>query len=493
MQINLLKTRIKKIDFPYREMFVEIFGDSVYLVGGSIRDYALYDMFRNGDIDLIVTGMTYAQIEEKLRSYGKTSTVGQSFAVVKFTKNKRTYDISVPRIDKLKDPQSSAHRNFAIDSGPHVSLEDDLGRRDFTCNSIALRLKDNKIVDPHNGISAISEKTLYMTGPDTFTDDPLRILRAARFAAVHDFKIDDEIYYCSAGVNLSELSVERVAEELYRILLETQKPSRGLEEYFALTILEKLFPELYKTTLTIQDSLFHPEKDRYGHHSVWGHTLNTLDICKKLSVIYKLDNEATFALLLSALLHDIGKPYTTRWDYKRGRMTVTSMFHDSKGADIVCRFMEKFKVETRNNFPVCKVVVNIVRNHHRVFDLYRNREVIGYKAVSRLVRDLGGYDDLLFMLDFADRQSREPDFMNFTEPDEIYKWICDKKDELNINSETIKPIIMGRDLLGLGIKPGRAMGRLLDLIYEKQLDGEFSARSQGVALAKDIIKSEKIL
>ena len=118
-----------------------------------------------------------------------------------------------------------------------------------------------------------------MTGPESFFDDPLRILRAARFASVHRFAVDPEIYRKSKEVVLAELSVERVVDELFRLLLESERPSRGLDEYVKLSVLEKLYPELYPLTLTIQDSRFHPEKDDQDHHTVWAHTLIAVDIC----------------------------------------------------------------------------------------------------------------------------------------------------------------------------------------------------------------------
>ena len=477
----------KAIDFPLKGFFVKIFKEKVYLVGGTIRDHLLYRRIdENRDIDLVVIDHTYEEIEKKLGKHGKTGTVGKSFAVVKFTKDNRTFDISVPRKDVKKDPGSHSHKNFIIECGPHIKLEEDLKRRDFTCNSIALRLLDNKMVDPFDGIGAITEKRITMTGPDTFVDDPLRILRAGRFASVHRFSIDEDIYMNSKEVNLDELSKERVTEELFRLLLESEKPSMGLTEYFKLTVLEKLFAPLYPLTLTIQDSVFHPEKDEYGHHTVWFHTLVAVDIAKKLSLKFELDEEETLALLLGVLFHDVGKAGTTRWEWKRGRMVVTSMFHDSKGVEITDKFLSDLRIETRKNFPLKQTILNLIKNHHRVYDLFRNREEIGFRAISRLVKDLEDRDFLLLLLDFADRQSREPNPLDFEELDEISKWYMDKKEEFNINRETIQPIIMGRDLLKLGIPPGVQMGIYLKQLYERQLDGEFDTREDGLKIFEEI-------
>ena len=483
----------KKIfDFKLKDFFIDVFKDKVFVVGGTIRDYYIYNRVDvDRDIDLVVLDHTYEEIEKKLRPYGKTNTVGKSFAVVKFTRDGKTFDISLPRKDVKLDPLSNSHKNFIVESGPHINLVEDLKRRDFTCNSIAIRLIDNKTFDPFNGYKAIKDKKIYMTGPETFFDDPLRILRGARFASVHKFSIDEEIYLNAKNVKLNELSKERVQEELFRLLLESENPSYGLNEYFKLSVIEKLFPKLYALTLTIQDEIFHPEKDGFGNHTVWVHTLNTIDISKKLSRKFDLDEENTLALLLAALLHDIGKAHTTKWEFKRGRMVVTSLFHDTQGVKIADKFLCNLKIETWKNFPLKRVILNLIKNHHRIFELYRNREDIGFKAISRLVRDLEGYDFLLILLDFADRQSREIEPLSFKGVDEISQWILNKKEEYNINKDTIKPIVMGRDLLDLGISPGKEMGSYLKELYELQLDGKFKTKEKGIEIFKKLISDTK--
>ncbi|MGE5344274.1 MAG: CCA tRNA nucleotidyltransferase [Candidatus Omnitrophota bacterium] len=478
------------LTFPLMDLFVSIFNEKVYLVGGTIRDYLLYNAIdETGDIDLIVVDHTYEEIEARLKPYGKTNTVGKSFAVVKFTRDARTFDISVPRRDRKKDPSSHDHKNFIIEYGPHIRLDEDLGRRDFTCNSVAMRLIDREIIDPFNGIDAIRNKKIVMTGPETFVDDPLRILRAARFASVHRFAVDEEIYVCSKDVPLSELSKERVVDELFRLLLESDRPSVGLHEYFKLAVLEKLFPQLYALTLTIQDAIFHPEKDEYGHHTVWHHTLMAIDVAKKLCARYAPDDERSLALLLGVLLHDVGKAVTTKWEFKKGRMTITSIYHDSKGVEIADLLLTELKIETRKNFPLRETVLNLVRNHHRIYELYRSRDEIGFKAISRLVKDVGDEDVLLLLLDFSDRQSREPDPLAFEQLDEIAEWYLKKKEEFHIDKETIQPLVLGRDLIPLGITPGVQMGVYLKMLYEKQLDGEFSTKEDGLTILNDYLVS----
>ncbi|MEN8221800.1 MAG: HD domain-containing protein [Acidobacteriota bacterium] len=478
---------IKGKNFPHKDLFVSLFNEDVYLVGGAVRDFLISGAVDNRkDVDLMVVGFEYSELEEILKDHGRINTVGKSFAVIKFTKNKVTYDISVPRRDKKKDAGSSAHRNFIVESGKGVTLEEDLGRRDFTCNSIAMRLSDGKLFDPFNGMDAINRKLIVMTGPESFADDPLRLLRAARFSSVLGFEIEEEIYKTAKNVDLSDLSSERITEELFRLLLESGAPSKGLLEYFRLTILEKLYPDIYKMALTIQDSEFHPEKDEFGHHTVFIHMLITLDIGKKISEIKGLNTEEELAFLLSVILHDIGKPVTTKWEHKRGRMTVTSIRHDSVGVGLADSLFDELKIDTRMKFPLKDVVLKLIKNHHRVYDLFSNREDIGFKAFSRLLRDMDGRDDLLIFLDFADRQSREQEPLNFIDYDDISKWYYKRKEELKITRETIDPIIQGRDLIRLGVSPGVEMGDYLKKLYELQLDGVFSSFEDGISQFKII-------
>jgi tRNA nucleotidyltransferase/poly(A) polymerase len=487
-EIAMIKINMKRlqISFPEKDFFISIFKDEVYMVGGTVRDVLLYKKIApEQDIDLLVTGLSYDEIAAKLEAFGKTDTVGKSFAVIKFTREGKTFDIAVPRRDKKKDGAGHSHKNFLIQSGPQVTLEEDLGRRDFTCNSIAVRLGDGLVVDPHQGLQAIADKHIVMTSPASFSDDPLRVLRAARFAAVHGFSIDKAIYAKAKKVPLNELSAERIADELFRLLLESPQPAAGLQEYLRLTVLDKLFPELSVLALTIQDAHFHPEKDEQGHHSVWAHTLLTVDIVKKLAGQFRLDAERSLALLLAALLHDCGKAETTTWEFKRGRMTVTSAFHDSQGSKLTENILDRLRIDSRQNFPLKKTVLKLVQQHHRIFELYRNREEITFKAIARAVKDMDGEDLLLLLLDFADRRSREAAPLNFSELDEIALWFGRKKEEYQITRETIQPLIQGRDLIALGIPPGRQMGAHLKKLYDLQLDGAFQTREQGLQMFKE--------
>ncbi len=270
-----------------------------------------------------------------------------------------------------------------------LPVEEDLRRRDFRCNSLAWRLSDGALIDPFNGRRDIRENILRLTDPAAFPEDPLRVLRAARFASVLEFAVDPEVYPIARKVDLSGLSVERIADELFKILLRSPRPSRGLEELFRLGALRALLPELYALTLVIQDSVFHPEKDDFGHHTVWAHTKLTVDQAKRLAEKLDLDPAKRPALLWAALFHDAGKAETTHWEYKRGRMAVTSAGHDTAGEKLALRVFDRLKIHAWNGADVRDLALRLIRTHHRAAELWNNRTIVTKKAFNRFAADTG--------------------------------------------------------------------------------------------------------
>ncbi len=474
----------------HKELFVEHFGGNVYAVGGYVRDKLLEGNGSDGMIDLIITHNPAEKIIDTLKNYGKVNLVGKSFGVIKFVMDNQVYDIALPRKDIPKPAQKRGHKDFLIETDPEIPLKEDLKRRDFRCNSMALRLVDNQLIDYFNGAKDVKEKILRIINPRAFPDDPLRILRASRFASTLDFKVDSKIYQISKKIDLTGLSVERITEELFKILLDSSSPSIGLQEMFKLDSLRQLFPDLYRLTLSIQDSYFHPEKDEYGHHTVWKHTLITVDQTKRLVEIRNIQGQKKLALLLAALFHDIAKPETAQWEYKKKRMVITNNRHDIKGEKITKKVFDHYKIHSREGYDLRKTVLKLIRCHHRVSEIWQNREVVTKKAYNRLAADVDGEIELLIMLDAADRAGRHETPVK--KLDEQSRWLFNKFKELNVSKESIKPLVMGRDLLKIGIKPGPKMGKILKKLYQLQLDDVFRTKEQGLEKAKKIIKENRL-
>lgn len=194
-------------------------GGKPYYVGGFVRDYLMGRP--NKDIDIIVEGLNIEQIRKSLTYFGKVDVVGESFAVVKFKSSDTgiEYDIAAPRIDKKV---AEGHKGFEVVSGSEVTLEEDLLRRDFRINSIAVDIQTGKIVDPFNGIADIEKRRITMTNPQAFLDDPLRILRAVQFSIRFDFSITDGTFQLMREHMklIKEIPGERIHEEFVKIAMK---------------------------------------------------------------------------------------------------------------------------------------------------------------------------------------------------------------------------------------------------------------------------------
>ncbi len=482
------KTRqLENVSFRHKDFFIQQFGKDVYTVGGFVRDHLIDDKREDADnVDILITHHSIEKIVETLQSYGKIDLVGKSFGIIKFVLEDRTYDIALPRTDSPKTTTIRGHKDFIIKADPEIPIKKDLERRDFRCNSISLRLFDNEMYDPFDGEKDIKEKVIKLTNPDAFPEDPLRVFRCARFASVLGFSVDPDIYIASKDIDLSGLSIERINEEIFRLLIESSRPSIGLEELFKLNALRQVFPELYRLSLSIQDSIFHPEKDSFGHHTVWQHTKITVDQAKRLSNIFRLSLEKEMALLLASLFHDVGKASTARWEFKRGRMAITNYGHDITSANITKEVLDRHKIHSWKGLDVRKTVLSLIKTHHRASELWQNRDSVTKKAFNRLAADVYGEIELVALLDAADRAGRNEEPIQ--ELDQEGQWLLNKFEELNVSKKTIQPLIFGRDLIDFGISPGPEMGKILKKLYQLQLDNEFETRSKGLILAKKIIK-----
>jgi tRNA nucleotidyltransferase/poly(A) polymerase len=499
--------KILQAVFRDKELFIRLFGRDVYAVGGFVRDRlrSKDEPSRrkwppgqspgprppgilsedSEDVDILVARHSLDVLIAKLEPFGKVDLVGRSFGVVKFTIQGKSYDVALPRKDRPKSEGARGHKDILVQSDPDLPIEADLERRDFRANSIALRLADGRLVDPFGGAQDIEAKLLRVTNPKAFPEDPLRVLRAARFASVMGFRLDPAIYPLAKAIDLAGLSVERINEELFKILLLSESPSVGLEELFKLGALRQVFPELYALTLVIQDSVFHPEKDDFGHHTVWHHTKLSVNQAKRLAGVFKLAPTRALALLLAALYHDVGKAETTQWEFKRGRMVITSAGHDVASERLARRIFGRFRIFSWNGYPLKKTALLLIKTHHRASEIWAHRETVTRKAFNRFVADTGGEIELAVVLDVADRGGRKE--RPVKRLDREGRWLLAKLEELRVSKETIKPLLLGRDLLKLGVAPGPGMGKILGELYKRQLDNEFETRAQGLAIARKIV------
>ncbi|MBV8602626.1 MAG: hypothetical protein JO359_13760, partial [Candidatus Eremiobacteraeota bacterium] len=203
---------------------------SLYSVGGRVRDELRADVAADGaaavkDLDYVVVGVPQDELVRILGARGWVDVVGAAFAVVKFWSEEGSADLALPRRERSTGP---GHRDFVIESSPEIPLEDDLARRDFRMNMIARRLPDGELVDPYGGLDDIVARRIDILRPETFSEDPLRMFRAAQFAARFRYAVSPQaIAAMRAAAHLAtEVSAERIYDEFTK-LLGAERPSIG--------------------------------------------------------------------------------------------------------------------------------------------------------------------------------------------------------------------------------------------------------------------------
>ncbi len=287
-------------------------GGRLYLVGGCVRDILLNKT--PNDYDYCVTGLSSQELQTL---YPEAIKQGKAFPVYKLY----NYDIALARKEKKAGYK---HTDFQFDSSPNISIEEDLSRRDFTINSIAIDILSKHLIDPFNGLQDIKHHVLKMTSP-AFIEDPLRAYRAARFATVLNFTIEKNTFETMKQMkeSLSYLSVERVFTE-FRKALNAPKPSIFFDILRQATVLDIAFEPIYHLIGIPQPLLYHPEGDVYTH------TMQVLD-----RVALKTTDELT---RFGALVHDFGKIATP------SSLLPHHYGHDKLGIPIVHEFCHFLKM-----------------------------------------------------------------------------------------------------------------------------------------------------
>jgi tRNA nucleotidyltransferase (CCA-adding enzyme) len=442
------------------------------LVGGGVRDWLL-DIAPK-DFDVEVAGADFETLHRALAPFGSTDVVGRSFGVIK-VRSRATgaeYDFSLPR---RESKTGRGHRGFAVAPDPTLSDGDAAARRDFTVNAIALDPFTHEVIDPHGGRRDLDARVLRHTS-DAFVEDPLRVLRAFQLAARFNFTLAPEtadLCRTIAGT-YAELPVERVWGEWEKWAAKSTVPSRGL------TVLEetgwlKHFPEVAALRGTQQEPEWHPEGD------VFTHTQHCLDALVRLPE-WQASGPARRRLLSFAVLaHDFGKPATTAYVEKRGRMRWTSPGHEGAGGPLAKDFLRRIGAPLDYDLPVCALVVHHLAHHH-------GNTAFTDTTVRRLARKLAPatIDDLALVMR-ADANGRPP--LPSAEIHVRIDELVAKAHALELAAQAPKPIVQGRHLLALGHKPSPAFKPVIDAAFEAQLDGVFRDEAGGVAWLRERLKA----
>ncbi|MFC6064964.1 CCA tRNA nucleotidyltransferase [Streptomyces ochraceiscleroticus] len=434
-------------------------GFTLALVGGSVRD-ALLGRLGN-DLDFT----TDARPEDVLKIVRPWADavweVGIAFGTVGCKKD--SFDIEVTTYRSEAYDRTS--RKPEVSYGD--SIEDDLVRRDFTVNAMAVALPEKEFIDPHNGLEDLAAQVLRTPGTpqESFSDDPLRMMRAARFAAQLDFTVAPEVVAAMKEMadRIDIVSAERVRDELNKLILGAH-PRKGLALLVESGIADRVLPELPALRL---------ERDEHHRHKdVYEHSLTVLDQAIDLE-----EDGPDLVLRLAALLHDIGKPKTRRFE-KDGR--VSFHHHEVVGAKMTKKRMTALKYSNE----MVKDVARLVELHLR-FHGYGTGEWTD-SAVRRYVRDAGPLLTRLHKLTRSDCTTRNKRKANALS--RAYDGLEERIARLQEQEEldAIRPDLDGNDIMQvLDIAPGPGVGKAYKYLLELRLENGPMGRDAAVAALKE--------
>ena len=417
-------------------------GGRVLLVGGFVRDGMLG--CSTNEPDLEVFGLPLGKLERVLRPLGKVRRIGRAFPVLRI--GSLSLEVALPRRESKTGP---GHLGFEVVVDPDMGFEEAARRRDLTLNAMGLDPLTGELFDPYGGARDLAAGVMRATDPAKFPEDPLRGLRVAAFASRFGFTADEELRRLCSALDLSELSPERILDELDK-MLHGGEPSRGLR-FLAATGLLGFFPEVAALRGVPQDPEWHPEGD------VFEHTLLALDRAAERA---PRGRHARRVLLFATLCHDFGKPATTR--ERRGR--ITAYGHDAAGAPLARGFLERLRAPR----ALVDEVEALTRRH--LAPAFYPRQGAKRAAYRRLARELaaaGTTLEALLRVATADQLGRTTEAAPagpFPEG-EVFR---ERAEAAGVFRGPPEDAVSGRHVLARNVAPGRAVGRILDRSREVQ-------------------------
>lgn len=433
-------------------------GGRALIVGGWVRDRLLG--VEAPDVDLEVFGLPVERLRALLERFGRVDAVGASFQVFKLG----DLDVSLPR---RESKAGRGHKAFEVTGDPAMSYEDAARRRDFTINAISFDPLTGEYLDPFNGRADLERRVLRVVDQTRFADDSLRVLRALQFAARFNLTMEESSKTICRGIALDDLPAERIWGEFEKLLF-APRPSIGLALGLELGVVERLFPELFALVGCPQEPEWHPEGD------VWVHTLQVVDQARK--DISDLPRGKQLALMVGAVAHDLGKPATTA--YIDGR--IRSIDHEEQGVAPATRFLDRLNLNSIDGYDVRAQVLAITAQHLKPGMWFKAQTKVGDGAFRRLAQkaDL----ELLGRITRADCNGRFPGVFDC---DGMVDWFLGRARALGVEHRAPEPILLGRHLVDLGVKPGPRMGAILKAVYEQQLDGAVTDLTSAISAARD--------
>lgn len=434
-------------------------GGQVYFVGGCVRDYLLGRPLT--DIDIEIFHLTPMQLEGCLSRFGHCDFVGKSFGIYKLSHLPQA-DFALPR-QEVK--ASCGHQGFDIKIDPFLSIEKASARRDFTMNAVYYHLNTKQFIDLHGGMEDIKHHRIVHIDDRTFIEDPLRVYRLAQFMSRLQFDCDPKtkelcVKMVQSG-ELQKLSKERIKAEYDKLLMGV-KPSLGLQFLDDLGI---LIPAVSNLKLCHQRPDYHPEGNAYIH------TLMVVDAASQRKE--KTSNPLGF--MWGALLHDIGKLKTTD-DFGH------AYGHETVGSEMA----KSVLLGLDNNKKQQAYIVALVRYHMQLMGYVHQhiKDKTYLKFLKRLEPQLCLQD--LYYMSQSDMLGTGRDVKEDLAL--LEAWMADYP--IRLGDRAPSPLVVGRDLIDLGMKPGPTFKQCLDEAYDLQLGG---MKKEGIlkVLRREVAHGEK--
>lgn len=431
---------------------VNTLGGRTYYVGGYVRDRLMGR--ENTDLDIEVHGVTPQDLERILDAYGERIAIGESFGV--YALKGYPIDIAMPRREHAV---GHGHRDFTVSVDPFIGTEKAAARRDFTINALMQDVLTGEVVDHYGGQDDLRDGVLRHVNDESFAEDPLRVVRAAQFAARLGFSVAPATVTLCRSMDLTTLPRERIEGEWRKALLDAATPSVFFETLREMGQLDHWFPELAALIDVPQPPRWHAEGD------VWNHTMMVLDA----AAAYRDRMENPYAFMLAALAHDVGKAITTTVDGD----AIHAYGHEVAGLPLAERLLTRITHEK----SVIAYALSLVEYHMKPYTLAASNVAI--KSTNRLFDSVPDPQALILIAaaDNAGRITAEP-VTDYT------AWLTER---LAVYREYMaRPYVAGRDLVAAGLTADSRFADYLAYAHKLRLAGvdKETALKQTLAYAR---------
>lgn len=430
-----------------------------YLIGGFVRDKLLGRITKDADVVCLGDGIALAQATARLFDPAPSVSYFKNFGTahirIRLSGQEEELDIDLEFVGARKESYRQHTRKPEVEPG---TFRDDQERRDFTINALAISLNEadyGKLIDPFNGIQDLSDKIIRtpLDPAQTFSDDPLRMMRAIRFATQLGFTIEPSVFAAirANAQRIRIISRERITDELNKIILAS-KPSIGFDLLYKSGLLKLIFPQMI-------DLAGAEYIDGHGHKDNFYHTLQVLD---NIAV-----NTQDLWLRWAAILHDIGKPATKRFEEGHGW---TFHGHEVVGGRMVPKIFTQHKLPLHEEMRFVKKLVEL---HLRPISL--TKENITDSAIRRLLFDAGDDFEALMLLCEADITSKnKAKVKRYLENFQLVRQRCREVEEKD-HIRSWQPPVKGETIMEMfGLPPSKPVGILKDALKDAILDGEIA-------------------